>query len=91
MLDSQTGTAAPNRDAMQYLAGQYPNAGGYLELDGAGSGCNAGASWCLHMVVINQLPHDPNDSSVVDYYDFENRPVVTEWLDRVAHEAGLGP
>ena len=91
VLDSNTGTAAPNRDAMQYAAGLWPRAGGYLEIDGSASGCNAGAAWCLHMVVINQLPHDPADSSVVDYYDFVDRPVVTEYIDRIAEEAGLVP
>ena len=91
VIDSNTGTVAPNRDAMQYAAGQWPDAGGYLDLEGSASGCNAGAPWCLHMVVINQLPHDPTDSSVVDYYDFVDRPVVTEYIDRVAAEAGLTP
>jgi hypothetical protein len=91
VLDSNTGTVAPNRDAMQYAAGQWPDKGGYLDLEGNASGCNAGAQWCLHMVVINQLPHDPTDSSVVDYYDFVDRPVVTEYIDRVAADAGLTP
>jgi hypothetical protein len=91
VLDSTTGTVAPNRDAMQYAAEQWPDKGGYLDLEGNASGCNAGAAWCLHMVVINQLPHDPTDSSVVDYYDFVDRPVVTEYIDRVAADAGLTP
>jgi hypothetical protein len=89
VYDNATGTAAPNRDAMIYAAGQYPNDAAYLDLEGAGSGCNAGAPWCLHMVVINQLPHDPWDSSVVDYYDFDGRPVVTSYIDLVADDVGL--
>lgn len=89
--DGSTGTSAPNRDAMQYLATLWPDKGGYLELDGAGSGCNAGAPWCLHMVVINSLPHDPSDSDVIDYYDFVDRPVVTAYIDSVAARAGLVP
>jgi hypothetical protein len=89
VFDSATSTSAPNRDAMQYLDSTWHAKGGYLELEGNGSGCNAGAQWCLHMVVINALPHDPNDSDVIDYYDFVDRPVVTEWLDRVSADAGL--
>jgi hypothetical protein len=89
VYDSATGTAAPNRDAMQYAAGLYPQDAAYLDLEGDGSGCNAGAPWCLHMVVINALPHDPWDSSVVDYYDFDGRPVVTSYIDMVADDVGL--
>lgn len=89
VYDANTGTAAPNRDAMQYLDSQWHANGGYLELEGDGSGCNAGAPWCLHMVVINSLPHDPWDSDVIDYYDFVDRPVVTSYIDMVAADAGL--
>ncbi len=91
VYDGATGTAAPNRDAMQYLDSMWHAKGGYLELEGNGSGCNAGAPWCLHMVVINALPHDPWDSSVVDYYDFVDRPVVSAYIDMVADDAGLSP
>lgn len=89
VYDSATSTAAPNLSAMQYLDSMWNSRGGYLELEGNGSGCNAGAPWCLHMVVINALPHDPSDSDVIDYYDFVDRPVVTEWLDRVVDDVGL--
>ncbi|HWB82418.1 MAG TPA: hypothetical protein VG755_45965 [Nannocystaceae bacterium] len=89
VYDSNTGTSAPNRDAMQYLDSQWHAHGGYLELEGNGSGCSSGAQWCLHMVVINQLPHDPYDSDVIDYYDFMDRPVVTSYIDMVADDAGL--
>lgn len=87
--DSGTGTASPNLDAMQYLDALWSSHGGYLEVDGAGSGCNAGAPSCLHMVVINTLPHDPSASSVIDYYDFDGRPVATAWLDMVAGDVDL--
>ncbi|MFO0635094.1 MAG: hypothetical protein U0168_19795 [Nannocystaceae bacterium] len=89
VYDHDTGTAAPNRDAMLYLDAQWHAKGGYLELEGNGSGCNAGAPWCLHMVVINTLPHDPGGSDVIDYYDFAGRPVVTAYVDMVAADAGL--
>lgn len=91
VYDGATGTAAPNRDAMQYLDSVWHSNGGYLELEGNGSGCNDGAPWCLHMAVINALPHDPSDSSVIDYYDFVDRPVVRAYIDMVADDAGLMP
>ncbi|HET6585903.1 MAG TPA: hypothetical protein VFG69_20745 [Nannocystaceae bacterium] len=90
-FDGSTGSGAANRDAMQYAGDMWSAYGGYVELDASASGCNAGAQWCLHMVVINQLPHDPWDSSVDDYYDFVDRPVVTEYIDVKAADAGLGP
>ncbi len=90
-FDGSTGTGAANRDAMQYAGDMWSFAGGYVEIEASASGCNAGAPWCLHMVVINQRPHDPNDSDVVDYYDFVDRPVVTEYIDAKADEAGLTP
>jgi hypothetical protein len=91
IYDSRAATASPNLEAMQYLDSMWHAKGGYLEVEGSGSGCNAGAPWCLHMVVISTLPHDPNDSDVIDYLDFVDRPVATEWLDRVADDAGLAP
>jgi hypothetical protein len=90
-LDGSTGTGAANRDAMQYAGDMWSFAGGYVEIEASASGCNAGAPWCLHMVVINQRPHDPNDSDVIDYYDFVDRPVVTEYIDVKIDEAGLTP
>jgi hypothetical protein len=89
--DGSTATGAPNRDAMQYLGDVWSSSGEYVELDGSGSGCNAGAAWCLHMAVINSLPHDPNDSDVIDYFDFVDRPVVTTYIDLEIDEAGLHP
>lgn len=87
--DGNTGSGAANRDAMQYAGDMWSTYGGYVELDASMSGCSGGAQWCLHMVVINQLPHDPYDSSVDDYYDFVGRPVVTEYIDVKAADAGL--
>ena len=89
--DSGTGTDSPNLEAMKYLGDQWPAKGSYLEVEGAGSGCDPGAQWCLHMRVINSLPHSPSSSDVTDYYDFVDRPVVTSYIDDKAGEAGLQP
>lgn len=90
-FDGSTGTGAANRDAMQYAGDMWSFAGGYVEVDASASGCSAGAPWCLHMVVINQRPHDPFDSDVIDYYDFVDRPVVTAYIDAKIDDAGLTP
>jgi hypothetical protein len=89
--DGSTGTGAANLDAMVYAGDMWSREGGYVEVDASTSGCAAGAPWCLHMAVINSLPHDPWDSDVVDYFDFENRPVVTAYIDAKAEDAGLVP
>lgn len=90
-LDGDTGTGAANRDAMIYAGDMWAAEGGYVEVDATGSGCAAGAPWCLHMAVINSLPHDPWASDVVDYFDFDARPVVTAYIDATAADAGLAP
>ncbi|MBM4359796.1 MAG: hypothetical protein FJ096_16960 [Deltaproteobacteria bacterium] len=85
-------TSSPNLGTMKSLGTTYATKGGYLELDGADSGCAAGAPWCLHMVPIITKPHDPNDANVAkDYVDFTGRPVTTSYLDDTAAEAGLTP
>jgi len=89
-VDSDTGTASPNLDSMVSAGAAYADEGGYLQLDVAGSGCNAGAAWCLHMTLITTLPHDPAAASgVPDYSDFAGRPVSHAYIDAVAADAGL--
>jgi hypothetical protein len=79
--DTSTGTDSPNKSSMQSGASTYPNDSTYAELDVAGSGCNAGAVWCIHMTLITTKPHDPADASgPADYSDFVNRPATTAWL-----------
>ena len=38
---------------MQSLGDQWPTRGSFIDLAGDASGCDPGAQWCLHMVVIN--------------------------------------
>lgn len=46
------------------------------------TGCNSGAGWCLHDVVITHRPHNPAMFDIArDYTDFEGRPITTEYLD----------
>jgi hypothetical protein len=53
-----------------------------FEVTVEGTGCASGAGWCLHDVVITHRPHNPNSYDLaLDYTDFVNRPVTTEYLD----------
>jgi len=52
-----------------------------LAYDAAGSGCQPGASFCLHVSLVNTRPHDPSTGSPADYADFDGRPVNTWYLD----------
>jgi len=48
------------------------------------TGCANGAGWCLHDVLVTHRPHDPSSYNLaLDYTDFTNRPVTTEYLARL--------
>jgi hypothetical protein len=45
------------------------------------TGCNTGAGWCLHDVLITHRPHNPSTYDLADdYTDFTNRPVTIEYF-----------
>ncbi|HEY8078032.1 MAG TPA: hypothetical protein VIF62_28090 [Labilithrix sp.] len=49
------------------------------------SGCDSGAKWCLHDLVITTKPHDASTFDLHDdYTDFAGHPVQTAWIDAVA-------
>jgi hypothetical protein len=90
--DGKTNTDSPNLGDMQSLGATYASAGGYWQNDASGSGCNAGAQWCVHVTLITTRPHDPtNASPQLDYSDFAGRPVCHTWIDAKSTEAGLVP
>ena len=83
-------TSSPNAGTMQSLGSEYAAAGGYLQNDASASGCNAGATWCVHVTLVTTKPHDPaNASAILDYSDFAGRPVCHTCIDAKATEAGL--
>ncbi len=89
---SSTGTYSPNASTMQSLGQTYASAGGYYENNADGSGCHAGAQWCVHVTLINTKPHNPdNGDPVLDYSDFGGRPVCQSYVDAKASEAQLDP
>lgn len=54
--------------------------------DASGSGCAGGASLCLHVSLVNTVPHDPSTGTPFDYTDFSGGPVNTFYLDATAEE-----
>ncbi len=87
--DAATATRSPNAGVMIAAGATYARAGGALRLDASASGCNRGATWCVHMAPITTRPHDPARANVaLDYgsFDAEHR-VETAWLTRTAFGA----
>lgn len=53
-----------------------------IGITSANSGCNSGAKWCLHDLLVTTKPHNPAAYDLAhDYTDFTNRPVQTAWID----------
>ena len=70
-----------NSGTMMSLAMTYAPKARLTEVSVTGTGCNSGAGWCLHDVVITHRPHNPATYELAtDYTDFVNRPVTTEYL-----------
>ena len=71
-----------NSGAAMSLASTYAPKATKFEVTVPSTGCNSGAGWCLHDVVITHRPHNPSTYDLArDYTDFVNRPVTTEYLD----------
>lgn len=71
-----------NAGAAIALGQTYRAFGAAFEVTQPNTGCNSGAGWCLHDVVITQKPHDATTYNLaLDYTDFEDRPVTTAYLD----------
>jgi hypothetical protein len=76
---------------MQSLGATYAAKGGFFEVDASTSGCNAGASECVHVSLVNAHPHDPSKADpVLDYGSFDAaHPVNVAYLTAKADEAGV--
>ena len=69
-----------NASVMQSLAPAYGTTA--IRVNGAGSGCNSAAKWCLHDLLITTKPHNPAMYDLRDdYSDFDDRPVQSQWID----------
>ena len=70
-----------NTGAEQSLGAQFAPHATTFEVTVPGTGCNDGAGWCLHDVVITHRPHDPSSYDLADdYTDFAGRTPTTEYL-----------
>jgi hypothetical protein len=78
-----------NAQAIVSLHAQFA-ASHLFTVDADGSGCNVGATWCLHDTLIINHPHNPNTFDLAkDYTDFTSgRLVVTSYIDE-AVSAGV--
>ncbi|HSN30566.1 MAG TPA: hypothetical protein VLT45_29975 [Kofleriaceae bacterium] len=70
-----------NASFEQSLAADYaPKATGF-EVTVDSTGCNTGATWCLHDVLVTHRPHDPASYDLaLDYTDFTDRPVTDDYF-----------
>lgn len=83
-------TLSPNHADKVSLGSEHAAKGGFFDYDAGSSGCNAGASWCVHVSLVITMPHDPSTGDPLkDYSDFTGRPVNHAWLDAKAAQAGL--
>jgi hypothetical protein len=70
-----------NHDAAIDLGEEYAPKATTFEVTVPNTGCDNGAGWCLHDVMVTHRPHDPTFYDLADdYTDFVNRPVTTEYL-----------
>ncbi len=90
--DADVSTASPNDASMRSGGTTWAPTSAYYQVSANGSGCLAGAIWCLHMTVVTTLPHDPAAADVaLDYSDFVGRPVAHDYIEASATAAGLAP
>ncbi|MFO0652570.1 MAG: hypothetical protein U0326_40520 [Polyangiales bacterium] len=84
---SANGVQSPNASVMRSLGSTYASAGGALMIDANASGCRA--TWCVHMTLITNTPHNPDASSAMaDYASFDaSHTVATAYLARTAFGA----
>jgi hypothetical protein len=77
----QHGYSENNATARSLAADYAPHASLY-EVMIPSTGCNSGAGWCLHDVLVTHRPHNASTYDLADdYTDFSGRPVTTEYFD----------
>ena len=68
-----------NNSTARALAEEYGTTP--FEVTVSHTGCNNGAGWCLHDVLITHRPHNASTYDLADdYTDFANRPVTIEYF-----------
>jgi hypothetical protein len=75
-----------NASAEQSLGSDYAPKATTFEVVVSSTGCDSGAGWCLHDVVVTHKPHKSWTYDLKDdYTDFVNHPLTTEYLDPLLH------
>ena len=70
-----------NASTARFLGDAYAPKASTFRVTVEDTGCDPGAGWCMHDVVITHRPHDPGHFDLArDYTDFEGRPVTTEYF-----------
>jgi hypothetical protein len=71
-----------NYTSAESLAADYAPQATSFQVQVSNTGCDDGAGWCMHDVVITHRPHHSWSYDLADdYTDFVNRPITTEYLD----------
>jgi hypothetical protein len=71
-----------NHSSAVNLGAAYAPHATTFEVKVPNTGCNNGAGWCLHDVLITHKPHNHSTFDLSrDYTDFVGRPATTEYLD----------
>jgi len=70
-----------NASFEKQLAADYAPKSTAFEVSVDSTGCNTGATWCLHDVLVTHRPHDPTTYDLaLDYTDFTDRPVTDDYF-----------
>lgn len=79
-LDEKMNIASPNKEDMQNIILLFPENSTWIELKSSNSGCSD--PWCVHDILINEIPHDPNGFNLEKDYNEINKkhPVSTKYL-----------
>jgi hypothetical protein len=79
-----------NASSMRSLHSEF-HASHLFTVNANGSGCNSGATWCLHDTLITTRPHNPNMFDLADdYQQFGGaRKVVTSYIDQAVADGVL--
>ena len=91
-IDRVTRTVSPNEGEMRRTAEQYAGAAAtsYLEYDARDARCASGGTWCLHVSLVTNAPHDTRAACAhLDYTEFGSAGVATAFFDAKAGEAGI--
>jgi len=71
-----------NASTARFLGDAYAPKASTFRVTVEDTGCDPGAGWCMHDVVITHRPHDPGHFDLArDYTDFEGRPVTIEYFE----------